>query len=197
MDRPEWSQKLTDKMTMLSTKQRSAIARIVLAEAEGLPLSRMLKTAYSCQWCGQVQGRSTDKAKARKLLLAGHESWCERGPAKGLDDESSVRGTPWQFAANASTFYSNKKWGAYFRECLDAARQEVVAAALDEATKILHLGTPDAAAELRRQVRAGEKDFDRRSAAVAILDRADRTTANKARDQMAEWLADLRSDDSE
>ena len=189
-----WSDDLRDKMALLSTQQRNAIAAIVLAEAEGIALTRLLKTAYSCRWCGRPQGRAGWPSEARKAELATHEAECERGPELDDKGEVVVEGQKWRFIANYATFYV--KWkSSEFHNCLAHARQEVVDAALSEAAQLLQLGTPDAAEELRRQVREGEKDFDKRSAAIAILDRADLKTANKARDPMIEWLQDLRGDD--
>ena len=97
---------------------------IVTGEANGITLSRLLKTAHSCQGCVREIGRSTDKSEVRKAALTEHEADCDR------------MGKPWCFAVNHSTFYG--KWGQHFKDCLSKARQEVVDVALGEAARILH-----------------------------------------------------------
>jgi hypothetical protein len=179
----QWSDDLKTEMEILSLKQRQAIVMIVGAESRGVTFSRLLKTAYSCQWCGREIGQSTDCAAARKIKRAEHESECD------------AAGQPWQFAANHSTFYG--KWGKTFKNCLGRARQEVVDVALGEAARILQIGTPEAARELLRQIDGAVDDRDKRLAAVALLDRADISTANKGPDPMLEWLSALRGDNKE
>ena len=175
----QWSDTLKTEMALLSPTQQRAIGMIVSGEVDGVDMSRLLKTTYSCQWCGRVQGRSTDKKDSRKLLLALHESNCKS------------HGRPWRFAANYTTYYS--KWGQAFKDCLKMARAEVIENALGEAARILQIGTPDAAMELRRQVNSEDaENIDRRASAVAILDRADMRTAIKANDPMVEWLSELK-----
>lgn len=178
-----WSADLQEKMLLLSPAQRRAILLIVAGEVDGIPLTRLLKTPYSCPHCGLVAGRSGEAATHRKALLAGHTAIC------------SEVGQQWKFAAIASTYYSKWKPDSHFAGCLSEARAEIVSAALDEAARILQIGTPEAARELRRQIEAGDKDFDKRSAAVALLDRADVGTAVKTDDSLSRWLTELRGND--
>lgn len=79
-----------------------------------------------------------------------------------------------------------------FRRALDAARAAAwgfgMEHAVREAVQIITITAPAAARELQRQVRAGEKDTDRRAAAKSVLDRADRATATKAETfDVGEW----------
>lgn len=178
----EWSADLQEKMDLLTPAQRRAIIRILLGEAAGVPLTRLLKTAYSCSHCGKVIGRSGDEGVSRKEDLATHEAMCE-------SDEK------WVFAANYATYYGKWRESIYFLECLNEARAELVSAALDETIGILQLGAPQAARELLRQVAEGEKDVDKRSSSFGILDRAAMGTARKVDDSMARWLAELRTID--
>lgn len=176
----EWSDELKQEMALLNPRQQRAISTIVLAEANGVSLSRLLKTAYSCPWCGRVIGRSSDSAPERKALLVQHEQKCDR------------IGREWRFVVNHTTFYN--RWPKLVRECLGRARQEAVSAALGEAERILQFGTPDAAIELVRQISGAVEDRDRRLAAVAVLDRADTSTASKGPDPLKSWLEELRGD---
>jgi predicted RNA-binding Zn-ribbon protein involved in translation (DUF1610 family) len=178
----EWSVDLQDKMQLLSPAQRRAITRILLGEAAGVPLTRLLKTSYSCPHCGLVIGRSGETKEARKAALADHKAECD------VDQK-------WIFAANYATYYGRWRRSAYFCECLSEARAEFIGFALGEAARILQTGTPEAARELVRQIAEGTKDFDKRSAAIALLDRADIKTAGKVDDSMARWLAELRKAD--
>ncbi len=171
----EWSAELREKMQILSPKQRRAITLIVIAELQGLSPHRMLRQANSCPWCGRVYSGE------RRLR---HEAVCQR------------RGQPWQFAADRRSYYRFWQQSAEFRECLALARQEASMRALAEATRTLQMAAPVAASELRRQVEAGQKDSDRRQAAVAILDRADIKTSPKGQvEQLSLWLDDLRAED--
>lgn len=179
----EWSADLQEKMHLLTPAQRRAITRILLGEAAGIPLTRLLKTSYSCSYCGRVIGRSGETQEVRKAALAEHKTECENTGGK------------WLFAANYATYYGQWKDSPHFLECLSEARAEFVGHALGEAARILQLGTPDAARELVRQIARGEKDYDKRSAAIALLDRADLKTAEKIDDSMARWLAELRKAD--
>lgn len=81
-----------------------------------------------------------------------------------------------------------------FRRALEAARAAAwgfgMEHAVREAVQIITITAPAAARELQRQVRAGEKDADRRAAAKTVLDRADRATATKAETfDMQAWAA--------
>ncbi len=174
-------------MLLLSPAQRRAILLIVVGEVDGISLTRLLKTPYSCPYCGLVCGRSGELAAQRKLELIYHTN-------KHSDEEKTRK---WKFAAIASTYYGKWKPDTHFGGCLSEARAEVVATALDEAARILQIGTPEAARELRRQIEAGYKDFDKRSAAVALLDRADVGTAVKTDDSLSRWLIELRGSDGE
>jgi len=156
-----------ETLTALSGVQRKAIRMIVEAEVTGLPLSHLLKTPYSCQWCGKVIGRSGIDRDERKALQVQHEEQCERN------------GQPWKFAANLRTYYHKWQKDPRFVLALDSARSEVVHEAIATASAMLQLNTVTSVRELVRQVTEAEKDSDRRLSAVAILDRADVTTASK------------------
>lgn len=156
-----------EALTVLSGAQRKAIRMIVEAEATGLPLSHLLKTPYSCRWCGKVIGRSGMGRDERKALQERHEEQCERN------------GQPWKFAANLRTYYHKWQKDPLFVEALESARAEVVQEAITTAAAMLQLNTVTSVRELVRQVTDAEKDSDRRLSAVAILDRADVTTASK------------------
>jgi hypothetical protein len=165
----EWSTDLQAQLDQLSAGQRRAILLIVMAESKGEPITRLLKTPYSCRWCGRVIGHSADGKAARKEALTAHEAGCER------------QGRPWQFATSLVTFYTRwKAADSSFVECLNLARREVRENALQRAAWILQMGAPEAAIELRRQVAEAKDESDRRLASVAILDRADVKTADKS-----------------
>lgn len=174
-----WSADLQAQLAKLSQQQQRAIIMVVMAESRGEPVNRLLKTPYSCQWCGAVIGHSRDGRDIRKVALSAHQVICER------------RDRPWHFAANLTTYYTKWRRSSDFENCLKLARQEVLNGALSSAVWILQMGTPEAALELRRQVERGEKDFDKRSAAIAILDRADLSTAGKGLEPMVDWLKSL------
>jgi hypothetical protein len=178
-DPAEWSADLQTQLTKLSQQQQRAIVMVVMAESRGVPVNRLLKTPYSCGFCGAVVGHSRDGRDIRMAALSAHRETCER------------RGQPWHFAANLTTYYTKWRRSSDFEKCLNLARQEVLQSALSSAVWILQMGTPEAALELRRQVTGGEKDFDKRMAAVAILDRADLSTAGKAFEPMVDWLKSL------
>lgn len=179
------SEQLTELLNRLSAQQRRAIQMILQAEADNQPITTLLKTAYSCQYCGHVIGRPTTPRDDRKALLAHHEAECDKAPVR------------WQFAVNHSTFYHKWSREKLFTDALDLARATVTSQALANARRILQAGTPEAAAELLRQIRKGEKDSDRRGAAVALLDRADVTTAGKGLDPVKNWLDALRGVDDD
>ena len=188
----QWSAELRQKIDGLTRIQQRAIERIVLAEAEGVPLSRLLRTAYSCRWCGQAVGRWSDSAGERAEILQRHERECTGGD-----------GLEWQFVANASTFYG--KWReSDFPAILAQARAEFGAEVLREAAALLQLGASLAVQQLMRIIEDGEDDTNRRLAAVAVLDRASALTARKgtleierggggANDKLTQLLDDLRS----
>ena len=180
------SNDLQKQMTVLSPAQRRAILLIVIGEVNGIPLTRLLKTPYSCRCCGYVAGRSGESRETRKQALAEHEATSCEHP-----------GQTWQFATNAATYYHRWKTSSDFTDCLSQAWTEVVCAALNEASRVLQIGTPEAARELRRQVEQGQKDSDKRSAATALLDRADFKVADQMNDTLRRWLAELRGENEE
>jgi len=157
----EFSAALQKAMLALTAKQRRAIHRVVAAEAAGEPpLTRLLKTPYSCPYCGWVAGQSYHGRDERKALLAQHEVTCQRRPSR------------WRFVCNYSTWYAKWVNDAAFVKCLDAARAEVSTRALEGARRELEFAAPEAVGELRRQVRDGERDVDKRDAAKFIVDRS-------------------------
>lgn len=151
----------------LSAQQQRAILRILEAEVDGTPLTRLLRTPYSCRWCGQVCGRPGMKRDERKALLAAHEDECRR------------QGKPWHFIAAHKTYYAVWRANPAFLEALEQARHEVTQEAITTAAAMLQMNTISAVRELARQVTEAEKESDRRLSAVAILDRADVNTAAK------------------
>jgi len=156
---------LADSLARLSRRQQQAVLRIVQAQMEGLPLTRLFKTPYSCRWCGAVLGQSGQGREARKAQLAGHEAGCARKDGPG-----------WPFVCNYSTYYGQWVRDEAFRQALEMAWAEVAA----QAVALLKASTLAAAGELQRQVRQGAKDSDRRLAATAILDRAGVETGAKS-----------------
>ena len=185
----QWSDALQEKLALLQPAQRRAIVTIVTGELDGIPLSRLLKTVYSCRYCGKVIGRSTHKGEDRKRLRILHE-------AEHLKAESGFDKPPlWQFATSYTTYYRSWRKSPIFVQCLEAARVETALNALKTASRLLQLAAPESASELRRQVAEGERDIDRRMSAIAILDRADFGTASKSGtdEGLMQLLLDLRS----
>lgn len=163
----EWSAGLQAQLDQLSPQQQRAILLVVMAESRGEPITRLLRTPYSCEWCGQVIGHSADGKAARKAALAEHGKVCERGPGSLKE-----KARPWRFATSLVTFYTRWKIaGSLFESCLNQARREVRDSALSQAAWILQMGAPEAATELRRQATKGGTDKDKRLASEAILRR--------------------------
>lgn len=164
----EWSAGLQAQLDQLSPQQQRAILLVVMAESRGEPITRLLRTPYSCEWCGQVIGHSADGKAARKAALVEHGKVCERGPGSLKD-----KARPWRFATSLVTFYTRWKIaGSLFESCLNQARREVRDSALSQAAWILQMGAPEAAKELRRQVTGLDaSNKDRRLASEAILRR--------------------------
>jgi hypothetical protein len=163
----------------LTAQQKRAILRIVQAEVDGVPLSRLLHTPYSCQWCGWIAGRSGQKNEERKKALVTHEAECER------------HGQPWQFIAAHNTYYVKWRENQAFRDTLEQARADVVQDALQSAATLLQINTTGAVRELVRQISEAEKDSDRRLSAIAVLDRADVSTAHKAQAGVQVYLPEV------
>lgn len=195
-----WSPDLQADLQQLSAQKRRAILTIIQDEANGVSLLRRLKTPYSCRYCGWFAQLSIGNRDARKAALAEHTVTCENGPKikSGEDGEPVIVEKPdWFFIANLSTYYSKWVKDDDFTDCLKRARIEFTNHALSNAAMILKLATPNAAYELVRQINGAFKDADRRLASVAILDRADLTTADKSLDPVKEWLGDLRQVEEE
>ena len=183
----QWSAAVWEQLERLSTEKRRAILRIVEAELQGVPLSHLLKTAYSCKYCGRSIGRSSMQADSRKQLLFEHQdNECDNRP------QGDAPGVRWKFAVAASTYYSKWREDAAFWAALRQARREAAGLALDEAQQLLKVATEKAVAELVRQVSEGESDRDKRLSAVAILDRADMATAPIVNDGVRAWVEALR-----
>lgn len=166
-------------MSGLPVQQRHGITRIVAAEADGIGVTRLLKTPYSCQWCGLVAGESGEARDARKAKLATHEESCRKNHAY-----------PWRFIVSLSTYYRAGGWldNPLYTECLEQARRETLQQAYSDTLRTLQLTGPLAALELRRQVVGGSTESARLRASVAVLDRielassADSSEADPARD---------------
>lgn len=187
----QWSGDLEKRMGELSPVQQRAIRLIVTSEVEGVTLSRLLKTVYSCQWCGREIGRSSQRGVDRKRLRLLHEETC--GLPEAEDAPANFQRVAWKFAANYTTYYRAWRKSPLFVECLKDARAEVTSAALLAAARQLQLGTFEASQELRRQLGDSEVGAgNRRLAAIAILDRADVSTATKVEDGLSRWLRELR-----
>lgn len=180
----DFSTELQYKLSVLTAKQRYAVLAIVAADVAGLPLSRLLKTSYSCKKCGWVAGNSRWSNRQRKERLVDHSVTCER-----------ATDSDWPFICTSTNYYSRWMRDAIFIASLRQARSELVIQALIEAASILQLGSAKAARELVKQVTEGEKDIDKYRAAVAVLDRAHRLTAAKSGEdleKMEDWLQSLR-----
>lgn len=153
----------------LTRNQQRAIEMLIQADLDGLPITRLLKTAYSCPWCGQIIGRSGQPKAERKQQLAQHQAECER------------QGQKWPFVINAKTYYTKWMKDDLFTAALAEARKQVFDEAVNQAVRIMQAATVGAATELARQVGDDTvKDGDRRLAAIGILDRANLMTATKA-----------------
>lgn len=166
----QWSpsEELSAALSLLSRRQQRAVLRIVNEEMRGIPLTRLLKTPYSCQWCGWVAGHSGERRDDRKAKLAAHEAECER------------KGTPWRFVCNLTTYYNRWSKDEAFRPALEAARRDMTQQTMAAAVRALQAGTWDAVKEIRRQISEAYKDADRQRAAFGLLDRAGVETAQKA-----------------
>lgn len=182
-----WSLGLLFKLSELTPKQRSAIEMIVMAETVQVPITRLLKTSYSCRWCGQVLGRTGEPATLRRQRLNLHEANCR----------TESRRFHWTFACASSTFYNKWMKDHQFEAALNQARYEMTQNRLTTAARLLQLGTTEAARELLRQIAEGERDLDKRAAAVAVLDRADVLTASKSKsdEDLRDWLSELRNNE--
>lgn len=195
---PAWSPDLHADLQRLSAQKRRAVLTIIRDEANGVSLLRRLKTPYSCRYCGWWAQPALGNRDARKEALAEHTvSSCENAPRLEVDenDEAAIVEKPdWYFIANLSTYYSKWTKDELFTDCLKRARQEFTNHALSNAAQILKQATPVAAYELVRQINGAFKDGDRRLASVAILDRADLTTAPKTDDPYLELLRELRDE---
>lgn len=165
----EFSADLQAKLKALTVAQRRAIAMIVGAEMERLPVTRVFKTIYSCRWCGRVIGRTGLSDAERKKGLAGHELECER------------KGKTWYFAASSSTYYGEWLKEPAFVEALDQARIEATASVLDESLRLLQFGTVEVVRELLRLALEAEDSSDRIRAGLGVLDRAAALTAKKGK----------------
>lgn len=162
------SSELSALLMELSRKQRWAVLRIVQAEADCVPLIRLLKTPYSCRWCGLRVGETGMRRDDRKALLAKHETSCER------------KGETWRFVCTLRNYYGKWHKDADFLSALALARDEVQVLAVTSAVMGLQAGTQEAVAEVRRLIREGESEANRLRAAFGLLDRAGVETAPKA-----------------
>ena len=159
---------LREALSLLPRRQQRAVLRIVNEEMQGVPLTRLLKTPYSCQWCGWVAGHSGEQRDVRKAKLAQHEAGCE------------LREVPWKFVCNLSTYYNRWSKEEAFRVALEAAQRDMTLQTMQAAVRALQAGTWDAVQEVRRQIGGAFKDADRLRAAFGLLDRAGVETAQKA-----------------
>ncbi len=179
MDYP-WvpSVELGARLAALPARQRKAVLRIVQAEGDCVALTRLLKTPYSCRWCGWVAGQSGMRRDVRKGLLERHEADCD------------LRGEPWRFVCSQSIYYRKWTHDAAFVGALEAARQELTAQAIASAVVGLQAGTSEAVGEVRRLIREGEAENTRLRAAFGLLDRAGMETAPKS-SQVVEGYVDV------
>ena len=129
----------------LTAGQRKAIETIIEAESSGVPLTRVLKTSYSCRFCGRVIGRPGESRERRKLLLMDHEQHCDYD-------------TPWTFATNVSTFYAKWMKTDLFTDALETARSMATTNIMRAAAVRLQAATLGAANELARQVTEADGD---------------------------------------
>ena len=98
-----------------------------------------------------------------------------------------------------TTYYRAKPPGwhrqARFQEALESARVSAWAFSMEnavqEAMQVLTISAPAAARELQRQVKAGDRDSDKRSASNSILDRLDKTAPRQVDVfDMEKWVQD-------
>lgn len=164
----EWapSGELSERLAALPRRQERAVLRIVQAEADGTPLIRLLKTPYSCRWCGLRVGDTGVRRDDRMAMLARHEEGCKR------------RGETWRFVVSLRTYYGKWVKDEAFQEALGAAREDLRRGAMASAVTSLQAGTGDAVAEVRRQI-AEASEGNRLKAAFGLLDRAGVETAAK------------------
>ncbi len=162
------SAELSTTLEALSGRQRRAVLEIVRSEMAGTALTRLLKTPYSCRWCGWVAGQSSEKRDARKAELLAHEETCKRN------------GRAWRFVCNFSTYYNKWIKDKTFIEALELARSDMTAQVMNAAVVSLQAGTLDAVTEVRRLISQGESETNRLKAAFGLLDRAGVETAPKS-----------------
>lgn len=159
----QWSlsDELIEVLGRLTRKQANAVLQIVAAEVDGIGLIRLLRTPYSCQYCGWVAGRAGEKRDARKARLAEHESIC-----------ANRDGEPWRFAANFTTYYSKWTKQADFRNALELARRDVVSEAMQMAVLRLQANAGRAVNQVVTLIDGAEKEDVRLKASFGLLDRA-------------------------
>lgn len=156
-------------MTDLTSKQERAVVMIADLELRGEPITRYLKTPYSCPGCGYVAGQGGQPRDARKAALDKHLLACE-------DYRSDIRHP---FICAFSTYYSKWSKDPAFVRAVEDQMEKIRADSIDHAVAMLQNATADAVQVLVRQLSSAANDRDRRLAAVAILDRADFSTASK------------------
>lgn len=101
-----------------------------------------------------------------------------------------------------STYYRAKPPGWHrqeaFRAALEKARETAWAFsmqhAVQDAMAVLTISAPEAARELQRQIREGEKDHDKRDASKTVLDRLDKTAPRQVEVfDVEQWKQDRQS----
>ena len=177
------NQALDELLDLLTPKQASAVMAVVSIEIDGLNLSDFLKTPYSCPACGFVAGKGGQPRADRLAILKEHKTACP-------DHTAGVKRA---FISTSANYYNKWLKNHKFIKALKEARKQARQQSLENAGHRLQLHTSPAVAELYRQVREGKTDGDKRAAAIAILDRADLSTAPIQNDGLSQWLADLRS----
>jgi hypothetical protein len=172
----EWSAELRAKMSKLRYRQREVIINLVLGERrDGLRRGRLLKSPWSCPWCG----RSCQNGRT----FATHEAKCHY-----------KRVGRWKFVCAKATFYDWIK-EPLFAECLKQPSEEAENIVVKRSFRSLQYATTEAVEELRWQVKYGRSERNRQKAAIAILDRAGIGTALKDSGpprQLQLWLDGLR-----
>lgn len=152
------SDELQAEFAHLTRRQQNAIVRIVDEEIAGTPLNRLLKTPYSCQWCGWVSQIGT--RDERKAALETHEAGCARN------------GTAWRFVCNFSTYYARWTKNTHYKRALELAQRDMTTQNIDAARRKIQAGAGKAVDRVIDLIDNAEKDDTKLRASFGLLDRA-------------------------
>lgn len=139
----------------LTPKQRQYIVRACEFEASGIAPYRLIKTRFSCQWCGrEIRNGSNSRKKLQE-----HQLQCE------------LKGQRWPFAISHNVFYNHWMKNIQFLDCLRQARSEQATTSIGEAKMLIGMLSPPAVKEIGRQIQEGDSDKRKLEAAKDVLDR--------------------------